>query len=64
MSENPIKKYVSIKEAAVFLSVPVSWLYSRSRCNTIPMCRLGKYVRFDLSELEAWMKAGCPTGRN
>ncbi len=52
--------FVDIKAAAAFLGVPVGYLYERTRPNgprgTVPHVKLGKYVRFRLSELEAWAK--------
>lgn len=38
------------------LGVPVSWIYSRTRTNEIPHYKVGKYVRFDESEIWAWLK--------
>lgn len=55
---NGKKKLADIDEAATFLGVPKSWLYDRTRRNAVPLIRLGKYVRFDLTELEAWARAG------
>lgn len=54
------KKFANIDETAEFLGVPRSWLYDRTRRNAIPMRRIGKYVRFDLDEIDGWSKAGCP----
>jgi len=47
---------IGIKEMAVKLNVPVSWLYSRTRTNEIPHYKLGKYVRFDESDVFEWLK--------
>lgn len=47
---------IGIKEMASKLGVPVSWLYSRTRTNDIPHWKLGKYVRFDESEVWEWLK--------
>jgi excisionase family DNA binding protein len=47
---------ISIKEMASKLDVPVSWLYSRTRTNDIPHYKVGKYVRFDESEIWQWLK--------
>ena len=48
---------IGIKEMASKLDVPVSWLYSRTRTNEIPHFKLGKYVKFDESEVWDWLKA-------
>jgi len=47
---------IGIKEMASKLNVPVSWLYSRTRTNDIPHYKVGKYVRFDESEIWEWLK--------
>ena len=47
---------ISIREMAKKLDVPVSWLYSRTRTNEIPHYKVGKYVRFDESEIWEWLK--------
>ena len=39
------------KELAQKLDVPVSWIYSRTRTNDIPCVKVGKYVKFDESEI-------------
>jgi excisionase family DNA binding protein len=40
--------------AAALLGVPESWIRAEARADRIPHVRLGKYVRFDPAELEAW----------
>ncbi|MBI4519672.1 MAG: helix-turn-helix domain-containing protein [Gemmatimonadetes bacterium] len=47
-------EWLTIQEAAELLRVRVSWLYERTRTNTIPHVKLGKYLRFDRDELIAW----------
>jgi len=47
--------WLTVKEAANLLRVPVSWLYERTRTNSIPHVKLGKYLRFDRDELTAWV---------
>jgi excisionase family DNA binding protein len=47
---------ISIKEMARKLAVPASWLYFRTRTNDIPHYKVGKYVRFDESEVWDWLK--------
>jgi excisionase family DNA binding protein len=47
--------WLTVKEAADLLRVPVSWLYERTRTNSIPHVKLGKYLRFDRDELTAWV---------
>jgi excisionase family DNA binding protein len=47
---------IDIIEMAKKLDVPVSWLYSRTRTNDIPCVRVGKYVKFEESEVWEWLK--------
>jgi excisionase family DNA binding protein len=42
------------KGAAALLNVPTSWVLAEARADRIPHVRLGRYVRFDASELEKW----------
>jgi excisionase family DNA binding protein len=47
--------WLTVQEAAALLRVPVSWLYERTRTNSVPHVKLGKYLRFDRDELIAWI---------
>ena len=47
--------WLTVQEAADLLRVPVSWLYERTRTNSVPHVKLGKYLRFDRDELVAWL---------
>jgi excisionase family DNA binding protein len=47
--------WLTVQEAAALLRVPVSWLYERTRTNSVPHVKLGKYLRFDRDELTAWV---------
>jgi hypothetical protein len=41
------------------LSVPISWVYSRTRIKgdgQIPNIRCGKYVRFDIDAVLDWLE--------
>jgi excisionase family DNA binding protein len=49
--------WLTIQEAADLLRVPVSWLYERTRTNSVPHVKLGKYLRFNSDELAAWIDA-------
>ena len=49
---------LTVSEVAQLLQVPVSWIYARTRHRTkdrLPGYRLGKYWRFDRSEVLAWV---------
>jgi excisionase family DNA binding protein len=43
--------------AAELLAVPKSWVLAEARADRIPHVRLGKYVRFEAAELEAWWQS-------
>lgn len=43
------------KQAGELLGVPPSWLLRQAREDKVPHVRLGKYVRFDSADLEAWL---------
>jgi excisionase family DNA binding protein len=47
---------IGINEMAKKLDVPVSWLYSRTRTKEIPHYKIGKYVRFNESEVWEWLE--------
>ena len=47
---------ISIKEMAERLSVPISWLYQRTRTGEIPFFKIGKYVRFDVGQVMKWVE--------
>ena len=48
--------WLTVQEAAELLRVPVSWLYERTRTNSVPHVKLGKYLRFDRDELYTWLE--------
>jgi excisionase family DNA binding protein len=50
------QKLIGITQLAKILDVPVSWLYSRTRTNEIPHYKVGKYRKFDESEVWDWLK--------
>jgi excisionase family DNA binding protein len=47
---------ISVQEMAKRLDVPISWLYARTRTNEVPHYKVGKYVRFNESEVWEWLK--------
>ncbi len=42
---------LSPEELATHLNIPKSWIYDRTRDNTIPHIKIGKYVRFSLPDV-------------
>lgn len=55
--------WLTIEEAATLIRVPKSWLYERTRTNTVPHIKLGKYLRFDRQELLTWARQFRRDGR-
>lgn len=56
----PENKLLSPRETAELLGVPLTWIYDRTcsrSTDPIPHHKLGKYVRFDLEEVKAWLGA-------
>jgi excisionase family DNA binding protein len=51
---------LTVHEAARFLNVSVSWVYEHTRDNAddrLPFVKLGKYLRFDRTDLRAYVDA-------
>ena len=44
-------------EVAEHWKVPESWIRAQSRAGILPTVRLGRYRRYDLAEVEAWLNA-------
>ncbi len=50
-----IKRYVNIKEVAVYTSLPVKTLYEWASLGKIPSIKIGRRVLFDLNEIDVVM---------
>lgn len=53
------RNLLTIDELASFLKVKKSFLYSRTRetgSEAIPRIKVGKYLRFELDKVMAWLK--------
>lgn len=50
------RNLIGIREMAKKLDVHPSWLYQRTRMGAVPHYRLGKYVKFNESEVMLWIK--------
>jgi len=63
---NTSKRLINVKELAEILNVPVSWIYQRTRLGTeaLPHIRIGKYVRFDVDQVLAFLQAQTKSGTN
>ena len=48
------------EELAERLKVPKSWVYEKTRGRSrdpLPVMRIGKYMRFHWTDIEAWLQA-------
>jgi excisionase family DNA binding protein len=52
----PSSTLLTVEELAEALHVPRSWIYDRTRKKTIPHVKVGRYPRFDLNEVLAWLE--------
>jgi len=50
-------KLLTAGEVAELIRVTRAWVYAGTRRNAIPHLRLGRYVRYRRSAIEAWMRA-------
>jgi excisionase family DNA binding protein len=55
------EELLDINELSHLLGVPKSWIYERTRQDEIPHIKLGKYLRFKMSEIREWLKT-CERG--
>ena len=51
---------IKIKEAALLTGYSVNYIYDLIHKKSIPYIKIGRSVRFDCNELEAWVRAGRP----
>ena len=47
---------LTAQEVARLLDVPASWVYEQSRQGRIPTVTLGRYRRYRLEAIEAWLR--------
>lgn len=55
--ERPMKQYLDIAALAERLRIKRSTLYAWAEQGTIPYLKLGRLLRFDPDEIEAWLQA-------
>ena len=54
-SPTPLPEWLTIEDVCQLLRVPKWWVYQRTRTRRIPHYKLGKYLRFRLDEINAWV---------
>jgi excisionase family DNA binding protein len=52
------KLLLSVAETAELLGISQSFLYKLTESESIPHIRLGRVIRFDKRQLEAWLSEG------
>lgn len=59
---------VSPRDAAKLLSVSERTLFTLTKAGTIPVVRIGRCVRYSVTELQEWVRRGsqkkCENGQN
>jgi len=51
------ERLVPPEEVAEMLSVSPAWVQKQARAGVLPGMKLGRYWRFKVSEVEAWLTA-------
>lgn len=57
-SKSQPEPLMNIEELAVFLNVPKSWIYDKTRTAHLtgfPVVKVGKYCRFDRQKVLEWL---------
>jgi excisionase family DNA binding protein len=49
-------KLLTVDELAALLAVPRGWVYRKARANGLPFVKLGKYLRFEESQVRRWIE--------
>jgi excisionase family DNA binding protein len=50
-------RLLTAKEVANLLAVPESWIREATREGRLPHLKLGRYRRYQPTQIEAWLKA-------
>lgn len=49
------KRFIGVKELAVYLGIKVNTVYSWVCLRKIPYVKMGRLVKFDLREIDKWI---------
>ena len=58
MTTTPAEDLLTIDEVARMLKVKTAWLYAAAQRGDVPRVKVGKFVRFSESEINAWIARG------
>ena len=50
------ERLLTAEQLAERLGVPAKWPLAQARAGILPCVRLGRYVRFDEADVEAWLE--------
>jgi len=56
-------RLLKAEEVAELLAVPVSWVRESTRSGAMPHVELGRYRRYRLEDVEAWLASCSRPGR-
>lgn len=59
MSNNNVREYgifLTLQELSKYLNINEKTLYARVSCRKIPHYKIGRLLRFKMSEIDAWME--------
>lgn len=57
-----MERLLTAQEVAQLLNVPVSWVRESTRSGAMPHVELGRYRRYRLEDVEAWVEASSRLG--
>lgn len=52
------EKLLTVKDLAALLQVSEKWVYNAVDNKLVPVCRIGRFVRFRRQEIDAWLDGG------
>lgn len=53
---NEKTRFIGVDELAELLAVKPSWIYAQTSAGTIPHLKVGRYVRFRVEDVLAWLE--------
>ena len=53
--DNPNKRFLDVKEAAEYLGLAISTVYTMASQRRIPYTKMGRCTKFDRVELDSWI---------
>lgn len=56
MMTNSEKRFIDVEELASYLDISKNTVYSWVNQRRIPCFKIGRLVKFDLNEIETWIK--------